>query len=140
MKRQLAICFLEAIRIILGLITIWVVLYEQNFIIFLLIIDLMLYLYVKNIKVELKEAERIYCGIKWQYQRFLDLYREKDVLKKSNIFFEIGENPQEYIIYLGKVIMKYEKRINDNKGWYSEEEIEEVHRICDDVSEKMKNC
>ena len=36
--------------------------------------------------------------------------------------------------------MKYEKRINDNKGWYSEEEIEEVHRICDDVSEKMKNC
>lgn len=137
MKRQLTV----GVAFVGLLVLTVLVLAEKSFLVIpCLIADGIAFWYFHQVIDEKKQAIRVYNGCKKQYERFIDFYRSKNKIEYSNIYFEISNNPDDYLKYLGHCILRYDARLKIYENFLSKDQKKQIREIMTNVRSIIGNC
>lgn len=137
MKRQLTV---GVAFVGLMVLTVLVLLEKSFLIIPCLIADGIVFWYFHQTVIEKKQAERVYNGCKKQYKRFIDFYQSKNKIEYSNIYFEISNNPDDYLKFLGHCILRYDARLKVYETLLSKDQKKQIGEMMTNVKSIIGNC
>ena len=140
MKRKLAISAMVTIMFILLVVTVWAIFYLPKAWFLPLMFDAVILYNFKNFYDEIRRAEDIYGAFCAQYRKFIKFYKNRDKAEYISANLEYLDDPNKHLKFLGNSILRYIKKLRENKKMYTSNEKKRIEEIMREVQEIIAHC
>ena len=140
MKRKLAIAAMVISLFILLVVTVWVIFYLPKAWFLPLMFDAVILYNFKYFYDKIRRAEDVYGAFRAQYRKFNEFYKNMNKPEYISANLEYLDNPNEHLKFLGNSILRYSKKLRENKKMYTGCEKKKMENIMQEVNQIIAHC